>query len=102
MSEEYLNLIRQFNAFNVKRIGVLKPTAVAIYVTLLDVANRAGNHAGIRQTIAVDNDRLMRLAGIANKKTLGEHRKTLVANRFIDYKRGGRGAPSTYTLLRLY
>ena len=94
--------LQGFPPYRRATLRVLKPAAIAIYIALLDVANRAGNHAGLRQTVAVDNDRLMRLAGIANKKTLGEHRRALVANRFIDYKKGGRGTPGTYTLLRLY
>ena len=101
-AEDRLNLIRQFNAFNKKRVGVLKPVATALYFALLDVANHADHLQGVRQTIAVDNDRLMRLSGIGNKKTLVAHREELVENGFIEYRKGTHGRTGTYRLVRLY
>ena len=97
-----LNLIRQFNAFNVKRIGRLKPTAVALYFTLLDIANRASFDGGVIPSFHVDNERLLKLSGIANLRTLRLHRNELVNAGFISYHKGARGQPSLYRLFKLY
>lgn len=81
---------------------MLKPASVALYITLLDIANRASHEGGVLTTIAVDNERLMKMSGIGNKKTLAAHRKELVTNGFIRYTRGSRGISGRYRLVKLY
>ena len=99
---QLLNLIRQFNAFNQKKIGTLKPQAVALYIALLDVANQASFAGGVTNTISIDNNRLLQLSAIGNKKTLALHRQALVDNGFIDYTQGGQGKVGAYRIIKLY
>ena len=106
-SDTKLNLILQWNAFNLKRIGLLKPPAISIYVTLLDLANRASFSGGVTSSISVDNERLMRLSGIGSKQTLIEHRNILIRHGFISYSSGGhfvdgKRVSGCYTIIKLY
>ena len=102
-----LNLIRQFRAFNQKKNNTLKSADIAIYVALLGIANDSSHEGGINQTVSVDNERLMKLAGIGSEKTLVAHRDALQRLGFISYVSGGAFVngiriSGKYTLIKLY
>ena len=103
---EKLNIVRQFIAFEEKSKGKLKSSAIAVYLALLHLANRASYEGGVNPIVAVDNARLIMYSGIGSKRTLYEQRKNLVRLGFIKYKRGrytdGKSSLGQYELVRLY
>ena len=106
MSEK-LNYVSQMRAFSQKGLGVLKPAAIALYVSIFSLANESSHADGVNQSVRADNERLMTLSGIGNKRTLMTQRKSLVDAGFIKYEKGGRGIegrrqPGTYTIVKLY
>ena len=105
--DEKLNLVRQFRACGKKKGGKLKATAIALYYTLLEVANEASHEGGACRSIRIDNARLMKLAGIGSERTLVIQRKALQERGFIEYEAGGKFVegkriPGKYKLIQLY
>ena len=109
---EKLNLVRQFSAFHnlneKNRLDDknLKASAIALYMTLLGIANAASHEGGVNQTVTVDNKRLMSAAGIGSNHTLAAYRKELIEQGLIVYKKGGlkndKRVSGEYTLVKLY
>lgn len=102
-----LNLILQFRAFFRRQDDTLNHSAIALYNALLHVANESSYEGGINQTFTVDNERLMKLAGIGSKNTLNLQRKALCERGLIKYVCGGRfekgrRTVGKYELIKLY
>lgn len=102
-----MNLIRQFCAFGKKKNGKLKASAIALYYALLELANEASHEGGVCQTIRVDNERLMKRAGLGSERTLIIQRKALQEEGLIEYEAGGffvegKRIPGKYRLVKLY
>ena len=104
---EKLNYVSQMRAFSQKGLGILKPAAIALYVSIFSLANESSHADGVNQSVSADNQRLMNLSGISNKRTLMTQRKSLVDAGFIKYEKGGRGIEGRrqsgkYTIVKLY
>ena len=101
-----LNFVKQLRAFYQKGLGTLKPSAIALYLSVFAVANEAGN-GGVLQSVRIDNERLMKMSGIGTKHTLFLHRQILCELGFIEYEKGGQFVDGLrisgkYSLIKLY
>ena len=94
-----MNYLRQILAFEaLMQQRALPALAQVLWYKLMHLANSTG----WAEWVCVENRRLMLLLGAYDEKTLARHRQALIDFGLIEYRRGHKGAPSRYRLVRLY
>ncbi len=94
-----MDYIKQLNAFELwLETNYLPSVSQLIWYKLFMLFNRCG----WVEWVTVDNCRLMVLADIKSETTLINNRDKLIAAGLIEFKKGKKGTPNRYKMVRLY